>query len=302
MEMKKLSELLSIAKKKNHVLKLVIATAEDEYVLKAIAEFCKFGLMKPILVGNKSKITQILEKEEISLPSIEIVTANTEIESAKLSVEIVKTGKGDILMKGLLPTKTFIKEILNKKTGINTSGYFSHLGLFESPFYPKLFGLSDAAINILPDIETKKFIIKNAVEAYHKLGIAVPKVALLAPIEKINPRMQSTLDAAALVKIHKSEKIAECDIEGPLALDIAISQTAAEHKGISSKIAGHSDILIVPEITSGNVFYKSLTYLGNAKAAGILLGANAPVVVTSRSDSSESKLYSLALAYNLCNP
>ena len=286
MEMKKLSELLSIAKKKNHVLKLVIATAEDEYVLKAIAEFCKFGLMKPILVGNKSKITQILEKEEISLPSI----------------EIVKTGKGDILMKGLLPTKTFIKEILNKKTGINTSGYFSHLGLFESPFYPKLFGLSDAAINILPDIETKKFIIKNAVEAYHKLGIAVPKVALLAPIEKINPRMQSTLDAAALVKIHKSEKIAECDIEGPLALDIAISQTAAEHKGISSKIAGHSDILIVPEITSGNVFYKSLTYLGNAKAAGILLGANAPIVVTSRSDSSESKLYSLALAYNLCNP
>jgi len=302
MEMKKLNELLTSAKKNNQVLKIVIATAEDEYVLKAIAEFCKSGLMKPILVGNKNKITQILEEKKIDLPSNEIFSVNGEVESAKFSVEMVKTGKGDILMKGLLPTKTFIKEILHKRTGISTSGYFSHLGLFESPYYHKLFGLTDAAINISPDIETKKFIIKNAVEAYHKLGIAVPKVALLAPIEKINSRMQSTVDAAELVKIHESEKITECDIEGPLALDIAISQAAAEHKGISSKIAGHADILIVPEITSGNVFYKSLTYLGNAKAAGILLGADAPVVLTSRADSSESKLYSLALAYNLCNP
>ncbi len=302
MEMKKLSELLTTGKKYNQVLKIVIASAEDEFVLTAIAEFCKSGLIEPILVGNKSKITQIIEEKKIDLPKNEIISVNTEVESAKLSVEIVKTGKGDILMKGLLPTKTFIKEILNKITGINSSGYFSHMGLFESPYYHKLFGLSDAAINILPDIETKKFIIKNAVEAYHKLGIAVPKVALLAPIEKINPRMQSTLDAAKLVKIHESEKIAECDIEGPLALDIAISKAAAEHKGISSKIAGHADILIVPEITTGNVFYKSLTYLGDAKAAGILLGADSPVIVTSRADSSESKLYSLALAYNLCNP
>jgi len=299
--MKKLSELLQAAKKQNKKLKIVIASAQDDYVLKAVSEFCKTGLMVPILVGNKKAISEIIETHNIELPASEIFSANDEVESAKLSVEIVKSGKGDILMKGLLPTKTFIKEILNKRTGINTSGYFSHLGVFESPFYHKLFGVTDAAINILPDLETKKFIVKNAVEAYHKLGVSNPKVALLAPIEKINQKMQSTVDAAELVKQHHAEKLAACEIEGPLALDLAISKQAADHKGIISNIAGETDILIVPEITSGNVLYKSLTYLGNAKAAGILLGAEAPVVLTSRADSSESKLYSLALAYNLCN-
>lgn len=299
--MKKLNELITIAKSKNQRKKIVIASAEEEFVLKAIAEFYKLGLAEPILVGNKNKISEIIKKKKIDLPYNNIYPAESDIESARISVALVKEGKGDILMKGLLSTKIFIKEILNKSTGFNTSGYFSQLGLFESPFYPKLFGLTDAGINIAPDIETKKHIIKNAVEAFHKLGVKIPKVALLAPIEKVNPRMQSTVDAAKLIEMHNTEKIAECILEGPLALDIAISDIAANHKVVNSKVAGHVDILVVPEITSGNVFYKSLTYLGNAKAAGILLGADVPVVLTSRADSSESKFYSLALAYSLSN-
>ena len=301
MYMKSLDELITGAKNNIETKKIVIASAEDEFVLQAIRDFQKFGNIEPVLIGDKNKIRQILESSKIKFPRYEVYSADNELESAQLAVEFIKTGKGDMLMKGLLPTKVFIKEILNKKTGINTSGYFSHVGLFESPFYPKLFGLSDAAINIVPDVETKKYITRNAVEAFHKLGITMPKVALLAPIEKVNSKMQSTLDAAKLVEIHTSEPIADCTLEGPLALDIAISATAAEHKGFKSKIAGQVDILIVPEITSGNVFYKSLTYLGNAKAAGILLGADAPVVLSSRTDSPESKLYSLALAYKMCN-
>lgn len=300
-QMKKLDELLSAAKKSNRKLKIVIASAEDDYVLNAVSEFYKLGLMHPVMIGNKNEIQKIIRKEKIDLPENDIIHVESNVQSAKLAVEIIKNKQGDLLMKGLLPTKVFIKEILNKRTGINTSGYFSHVGVFESPYYHKLFGLSDAAINIEPDIETKKYIITNAVKAFHKLGVANPKVALLAPIEKINSKMQATIDAAKLIELHKSEKFAECEIEGPLALDIAISDEAAKHKGVESNIAGHVDILIVPEITSGNIFYKSLTYLGDATAAGILLGADAPVVVTSRADTSESKVYSLALAYSLCN-
>ncbi len=299
--MKTLNELLSIAQNKKESKKIVVASAADELVLKAISEFQKFGLIEPILVGKKSEISKILNEYKIDLDNYDICSAENDVESAKISVELVRKEKGDMLMKGLLSTKIFIKEILNKKTGINTSGYFSHVGIFESPYYHKLFGLTDAAINIAPDLETKKHIIKNAVQTFHNLGITKPKVALLAPIERINPRMQSTIDAAKLVKMHKSEKFTECEIEGPLSLDIAISETAAKHKGVDSQIAGNVDILVVPEISSGNVFYKSLTYLGNAKAAGVLIGAEAPVVLTSRTDSPESKLYSLAFAYNQCN-
>jgi len=299
--MKSLQELIVVAKKKNQLKKIVIASAEDEFVLQAISEFYKIGILEPILVGNQKKILRLIKEKKIDLPCDEIYPAKNDIESSKISVEIIKEGKGDILMKGLLTTKTFIKEILHKRSGINSSGYFSHVGLFESPYYDKLFGLTDAAINIVPDIETKKHIIKNAVQTFHKLGVDNPKVALLAPIEKVNPKMKSTVDAAKLVEMHTSEKIAQCDLEGPMALDIAISDVAAKHKRINSKVAGKVDILVVPEITSGNIFYKSLTYLGGAKAAGVLIGASTPVILSSRTDSTESKLYSLALAYNLCH-
>jgi phosphate butyryltransferase len=301
MQLKKLSDLFSIAKNKQQKKKLVLAAAEDEFSLQAISALNKLGLIEPILIGKPKKISQIIEEEKIDLSDYEIHSAKTEKESARISVEYIKTGKADILMKGLVSTRTILKEILNKKTGINTHGHYSHLGLFESPYYPKLLGISDAAINISPNISDKKQIIVNAVDSFHRLGIEYPKVALLAAIEKINPRMQATVDAAKLVKMNEKELFANCILEGPLALDLALSGIAAEHKGVKSNIAGDVDILIVPEITSGNILYKSLTYLGGAIAAGVLTGTEVPVVLASRSDSEESKIYSIALAHGICN-
>jgi phosphate butyryltransferase len=301
MQLRKLHDLFDIARDKKQKRKLVLAAAEDDYSLKAIAELNKLGLVDPVLIGNTQKIKQVIEEEKIVLKDYEIYSASDDKDAAKMSVEFIKTGKADILMKGLLSTRTFLKEILNKSTGITTQGYYSHVGLFESSFYPKLFGVSDAAINIAPDIHIKKQIIVNAVDSFHRLGIENPKVALLAAIEKINPNMQATVDAAELTKMHAKNPIAECIIEGPLALDLAVSIAAAEHKGVESQIAGDTDILIVPEITTGNVLYKSLTYLGGATAAGVLTGTEVPVVIASRSDSEESKIYSIALAHCLCN-
>lgn len=300
--MKSLQELLDIAIKNKRKQRLVIASAEDDYLLHAIANAYKLGIITPLFVGNKEKILEIIHKEKLVLPTNPIYNIPNQKESAQLSVELIKNGKADIIMKGLLPTKTFLKEILNKRTGITPNGSeLSHIGLFESPYYPKLFGLTDAAINIEPDITIKKHIIINAVKTFHLLGTKVPKVALLAPIENVNPKMQDTVDAAKLVEMHQQQPLAKCLIEGPLALDVAVSEIAAEHKGIQSKISGSVDILVVPEITVGNVLYKSFTYMGGAIAAGIVIGAQAPVVVTSRSDSEESKLFSIALACNLSN-
>ena len=299
--MKKLSDLISIAQSKNRKKKLVLAAAEEEFSLRAVSDLNKLGLIDPILVGNAEKIRQAIDKEKIELENCEILAAESEQDAARISVEYIKTGKADILMKGLVSTRIFLKEILNKETGITTHGHYSHIGLFESPYYPKLFGLSDAAININPDISDKRHIIINAVESFHKLGVKTPKVALLAAIEKINPNMKATVDAAKLAEMNRQKPFADCILEGPLALDVAVSENAAEHKGIESEVAGDADILIVPDIASGNVLYKSLTYLGGAIAAGVLTGTEVPVVLASRTDSEESKIYSIALAHSICH-
>ena len=301
MQLNKLSDLITISKAKYQKKRIVLACAEDDFSLKAISVLNRQGIVDPILIGNPEKIRQTIEENNIELTHYEIFSAKSDNEAARMSVEYIKTGKADIIMKGLLSTKSFIKEILNKTTGLSTSGHYSHIGLFESPYYHKLFGLSDAAINILPDLEAKKQIIINAVNSFHKLGIQNPKVALLAAIEKLNPAMQATIDAHTLTEMNRNNPFVQCILEGPLALDLAISRTAAEHKGVESTVTGDADILVVPEITSGNVFYKSLTYLGGAKAAGVLTGTEVPVVVASRSDSEESKIYSIALAHCICN-
>ena len=299
--MKRIHDLFLLAREKRVNKTIAIASAEDENVLIAISKYYKLGLLSPVLIGDTAKISEILEKKKIDLPDNQFYPVSDHIESARLAVELVKNGRADMLMKGLLPTKIFIQEILNKESGIIVEGSISHVGLFESPFFPKIFGLTDAAINIAPGIGVKKQIIRNAVTTFADLGIRNPNVVLLAAIEKINPKMQATIDAAELVKMHEEDPIAECILEGPLALDVAVSEIAARHKGITSKIAGSVDILVVPEITVGNVFYKSLTYLGGAKAAGIIVGAKVPVVLSSRTDSEDSKFYSIALAYNLSN-
>lgn len=296
-----LEDLTKKGSKDQKVKKLAVAAAEDLYVLQAVERISKLGLIAPIFIGDKQKIISIIEQENLIFSDYSVINSSTHEESAATTIELVKSDDAEMIMKGLLSTRIFIKAIVNKTNGIVGNKTLSHLALFESPMYHKLFGLTDAAMNISPDAELKSNIIKNAVIAFQKLGVELPKVAILAAIGKINPKMKATTDAAELIDLHKKSKLCNCILEGPLALDVAISKSAAAHKGIESQVAGEPDILILPEITSANILYKSLTFLGGAKTAGVLLGADVPIILTSRADSTESKYYSIALAYQLCN-
>jgi phosphate butyryltransferase len=295
-----LRHFLEKAKVTNKKKRLAIAAAEDVYVLRAIKEISELGLIAPIFIGNEKEIKSLAEQEKFELNPSSIIPANSAQESAMVAVELVKNGQADILMKGMITTKSLLIEVLHEERGISSKNLLSHLALFESPFYHKVFGLTDAAMNISPDENEKKLIIRNAVNAMIQLGIVSPKVALLAAIEKVNPKMVATIDAARLVEMHNQSKIADCFLEGPLALDLAVSSESAKHKGITGTVCGDVDLMVVPEITCGNVLYKSFTCLGGAKTAGVVLGANVPIILTSRSDSEESKLFSVALGINLC--
>jgi phosphate butyryltransferase len=295
-----LRQLLEKAIVNNQKKRLAIAAAEDVYVLRAIKELHKLGLITPIFIGNEKEITALSKLENINLSSETVIHADTPQESAAIAVELVKKGDADMLMKGMITTKALLIEVIHQEKGISSKSLLSHLALFESPYYHKVFGLTDAAMNIAPDEQERIKIIRNAVNALIKLGISSPKVALLAAIERVNPKMQATVDAARLVELHQKSKVADCFLEGPLALDLAVSSEAAAHKGITGNVCGDADLLVVPEITSGNVLYKSFTCLGGAKTAGVVIGADAPIILTSRADSEESKFYSIALALNLC--
>lgn len=199
-------------------------------------------------------------------------------------------------MKGNVPTATILKEVLNKEYGLRTGSVLSHVAAFEVPDYDQLIFVTDAAMNVAPDLNQKVQIVQNSVQVARALGIEMPKVAPLAAVEVVNPTMQATVDAALLTQMNNRGQIKDCIVDGPLALDNAVSALAAEHKGIKSEVAGQADILFVPTIEVGNVLYKSLIYFAKAKVGAIIAGAKAPIVLTSRADSAESKLYSLALA------
>ncbi len=230
---------------------------------------------------------------------VKIISAQNNNDAAELAVKAVKANEANVLMKGNIPTATILKAVLNKEYGLRVGSVLSHVAVFEVPGYDRFTIVTDAAMNITPDLEQKAQIVKNAVKVAHSIGIHMPKVAPLAAVEVINPAMQATLDAAALTVMNKRGQITDCIVDGPLALDNAVSQLAAEHKGIKGDVAGKADILLVPAIEVGNVLYKSLIYFAGAKVGAVIAGAKAPIVLTSRADTAESKLFSLALA--LCS-
>ena len=213
-----------------------------------------------------------------------------------MAAGMARDTKNSILMKGMVTTGMLMKAVLDKGNGLMSGNLLSHIAFFESPYYHKLLCITDAALNIAPDLHEKAGIIINAVNALHRLGIALPKVGILAAVETVNPKMEATIHAAMLVAMQKRNQIRDCLIDGPLALDNAISAEAARHKGIVSEVAGDADLLVAPEITSGNILYKSLIFLGGAVTAAMIVGASVPVVLTSRSDSDKSKFLSIALA------
>ena len=295
MSIKKLEDLFEIAEKQE-IKKIAVAAAADLHVLEALKQAIQKGIVEAILVGNKVEIINISKSINFDLNNIEIIDINDPISASKEAVSLIRNGKADILMKGMVATGPLLKAVLNKETGIRKEGTLSHVAFFESPYYHKLLCITDAAMNVNPELMEKKAILENAVEAYHKLGIEKPKVAIVGAVELVNPKMEATMDAAILSQMNKRNQIKGCEVDGPLALDNIISKEAALHKGIDSNVAGDADIILTPDINVGNVLYKSLNFLGGAISAAVIMGAWVPIVLTSRSDTEETKLMSIALA------
>lgn len=291
---KNFDELMQLAVQRPK-MKLSVAAAQDDVVLIAVEAARKLGLIDAILVGDKTKIVEIAAKENIDLANYEVIDVQDVRLAAREAVTLVSSGRADFLMKGILGTADLLKAVLDKEVGLRTNSLLSHVMLYSVPTYHKLIFLTDGGMCTYPDLGQKVQIIQNAVKVAKNMGISPVHVAPLAAVEVINPDMQATLDAAALSKMNQRGQIKDCIIDGPLALDIAISKEAAKHKGIVSPVAGEADVFLVPNIEAGNLLGKSLTYFANGKSAGVIMGAKCPIVLVSRADSQESKLYSIAL-------
>lgn len=274
-----------------------MAAAEDEHVLKAVREAVRQGVAAPLLIGHKEEITRIAHEIGWEPEGVEIID-NREgpAASARIAVRKVSDGHADFLMKGFVATGELLKAVLDKEQGLRTGRLLSHAAFFQSPYYHKVLCVTDAAMNIAPGLEEKAHIIRNAVEACHRLGVEKPKVAVAAAVEMVNPKMEATLHAAQLKNMNQRGELSECLVDGPFAIDIAVNSEAARHKGINSEVAGDCDIILVPDIEAGNMLYKALNFLGGAVSAAVVMGAKVPIVLTSRSDDERSKLLSIALA------
>lgn len=278
---------------------VAIAAACDIEVLKAVDLALQQSLASFILFAEEEKLTNVLSEHFPHFVSDERITIShaASNEAAALdAVKAVSSGRAHVVMKGNLPTAVILKAVLNKEFGLRTGKVLSHVAAFEVPHFDKIFFVTDAAMNIAPDLKAKTEIIENAVQAARACGLEQPVVAPLAAVETVNPAMQPTLDAASLVLMNQRGQLKNCVVDGPLALDNAISIEAAKQKGLTGITAGKADVLLVPDIESGNILYKSLIYFAKAKVGAIIQGAKAPVVLTSRADRAESKVYSLALA------
>lgn len=296
--MKSLDHLVSQAVKSENPV-VAIAAANDIEVLKAVDLSIQKSLASFILYANEKELTDVLQAQFSHLMENERITiyhAEDEADAALGAVKAVSEGKAHVVMKGNLPTAVILRAVLNKEFGLRTGKVLSHVAAFEVPQFDKIFFITDAAMNISPNLQDKAQIIENAVATASACGIEQPVVAPIAAVETINTAMQPTLDAAALVLMNQRGQIKNCIVDGPLALDNAISIEAAKQKGLTGNTAGKADILLVPNIESGNILYKSLIYFAKAKVGAIIQGAKAPIVLTSRADSAESKVYSLALA------
>lgn len=292
---KNLKDLLKAAKDQK-TMRLVVAAAQDEDVLIAVCKAAKEGIISPVLVGDSSAIQKIAGDNDLDVSAYELVEAIELEDAAKKSVAIVREGKGDFIMKGLIDTSILLKAIVDREAGLRTDNLISHVMIYQVPNYHKMIMLTDGGMNITPSLEDKKSIINNSVVVGNALGIDTIKVACLAAKEKVHPKMQATVDADALAKMGANGDFGNnVIVEGPLAFDLAISKEAAEHKGFKSEIAGDTDILMVPTIEMGNGIGKTMTYFGNAESAGVIMGAKVPVVLVSRADSYEAKLNSIAL-------
>ena len=281
--------------------RVAVAVAQDEPILEAIRYAKAKGIADAILIGDREKIQIIAARIGMDLMDFTVIHEVDEKQAALKAVELVSSGNADMLMKGLIDTASLLKAVLNKEKGLRTGRLMSHVAVFEVPGFDRLLLITDAAFNMYPDLKIKIDIIKNAVTVAHAIGIENPKVAPICAVEVVNLDSPATLDASILSKMNERGQIMGCEVDGPLSLDTAISEEAARHKGVSGNVAGKADIILLPSFEVGNVMYKTLIYASNSKNGGILVGTSAPVILTSRSDSHEAKMNSIALAALVAN-
>lgn len=290
----KLDDLLDISKINRK--RLVIAAGQDENSLEAAYTAHKKGVIELICTGFKAEILKIAKDCGLDFSDIKIIDEADKAKAVEIAIKLINKGEADILMKGNVSTSVLLQGVLNREWGLRSSKLLSHFSIFEIEAYHKLLSITDVAMNIAPDLKEKVGIINNSVEYMEKIGIKNPKVAALSAVESVKEAMPSTMDAAILSKMNERGQIKNCIVDGPLAFDNAISKESAEHKGIVSEVAGDADLLLVPNIEAGNILYKTLGFFTNSKLAAVILGAKAPIVLTSRADSEEAKLYSIYLA------
>ena len=292
--MKNFNEIIKFAKERGPKT-ISVACCQDKEVLMAVEMARQEKIANAILVGDINKTKEIAKDINLDLSNYELIHIEDLSEASLKSVELVSQGKADMVMKGLVDTSIILKSVLDKEKGLRTNNVLSHVAVFDIESYDRLFFITDAAMNLAPELNVKKQIIENASTVAHSLDIKIPKVAVLCAKEKVNPKMKDTVDAKELEEMCNRGEIKGCIVGGPFALDNAVSIEAAKHKGITHPVAGEADILLAPDIEAGNILYKSLVFFSKSKNAGVIVGAKAPIILTSRADSEETKLNSIAL-------
>ncbi len=279
----------------------VVAHPCDETSLMGALEAAEAGLIIPILVGPETKIRNLAGTFGLNISGFELVDAPHSHAAAEKAVELIQSGQAELLMKGSLHSDELLGMVTRREGGLRTSRRISHVFVMDVPTHPQTLFITDAAVNIAPDLLAKRDIIQNAIDLYAGLGLGIPKVAILSAVETVNPSIPSTIEAAALCKMAERGQITGGELDGPLAFDNAISPEAARIKGIKSAVAGQAQILIVPDLEAGNMLAKNLTFLSHADAAGIVLGARVPIIFTSRADSVRTRMASCAVAVLLAH-
>jgi phosphate acetyltransferase len=291
----KYEKLISLAKQVPPATTVVVCPC-DETSLRGAIEAAELGIINPILVGPAAKIAAVAEQHGINIARYELVDAAHSEAAAAKAVELIRESRGELLMKGSLHTDELMRAVTSATTGLRTARRISHVFIMDVPTHSETLFITDAAINIFPDLEAKRDIVQNAIDLFTHGGLGTPRVAILSAVETVTPKIPSTIDAAALCKMAERGQITGGLLDGPLAFDNAVSPQAAEIKGIKSAVAGHAQILVVPDLEAGNMLAKNLTFLSKADAAGLVLGARVPIVLTSGADSVRSRMASCAVA------
>ena len=294
--LRKLSDLNTLVANQKEKRILALAVAHDHHALDAAYNAMRKNIVDLILVGDEQEIKNLADKYQYNLDNARIINETNKIRAVEIAVKLVNKGEAHILMKGNVGTGILLKAVLNKEWGLRSGELLSHFALFELETYHKLIALTDVAMNIAPDLQGKVSILNNSVGYMNKLGFDNPKVAVVGAVEMVNESMPATIDAALLSKMSQRGQIQNCIVDGPLAFDNAISKESVKLKGIESEVAGDADLLLLPNIEAGNVLYKAFVFFAKANVASVILGAKAPIVLTSRTDTEESKLNSILLA------